>query len=125
MKGIKGSHINYEPPVTEPRRKPGKRVSDSKKRSNHKHIYEDTISVYFSCLNGSVLHIVPTKHCRICGRYGGGDCWFSNYGQYDVTLPDGSSRSMTVPELKERFPGIPIYTNGPEPNHIFPDIRIT
>lgn len=106
-------------------RKPGKRVSDSKKRSDHKHVYEPSISVFMNSVNGAVTTIKSTEHCKICGRYNHDlTWWWSDRENHCITLPDGSTRLMTVYELVDTYPGMPIYTNGLEPNHINVDIRL-
>ena len=126
MNGVKGNNTGFDAPDTEPRRKPGKRVSDSKKRADHKHVYEDSISVYLSYIDGSVLHASSSKHCSICGRYGGqaSGGLIGDWRKYSVFAQDGTARPMTVEEIKEQFPGIPIYSSGTDMNHILPDIRI-
>ena len=108
-------------------RKPGKRVSDSKKRADHKHNYEDSISVIFNCINGDILNIFPSKHCSVCGRNNGSQNGWWHYDHkhdYETLMPDGRYRPMTIFELKEKYPGLPLYTNGLKPNHIDVDIRI-
>ena len=108
-------------------RKQGKKGSDSRKRADHKHIYEDSISVIFNSFNGDILHIFPSKHCAVCGRHDGSlNGWWhrDRPHDYEVLMPDGRYRPMTIFELKEKYTGVPLYTNGLEPNHIDIDIRI-
>ena len=106
-------------------RKSGKKVSDSKKRANHKHVYEPSISVFMNSVNGQISTILSSEHCSICGRYDYNKTWyFQDRENHCVIMPDGSKRLMTIYELIEAYPGMPIYTNGLEPNHLSVDIRL-
>ena len=104
-------------------RKKRPQVSKSTKRSDHKHLYEKTITMH-SHRSGSNDYYWST-HCSICGRPGN-----FNIDNDDFRLPEwkGKARiwaqNMCIPfdEVVKRYPDIPIYRSGPDT--LFQETRI-
>ena len=79
--------------------------SSSAKRSDHKHNYEKVIS------NDGWIGFIWGKRCKGCGRMDTYYQWPSALNYQDFVVADGprSRRGMTVEEVREKFPDIPIY----------------
>lgn len=104
-------------------------ASSAAKRSNHKHEYVETISVFRHSvpqLNKSWTSNAWTMHCAVCGRWKGflnGDFLsHSSDGLYKKN-ENGEDVGLTIYELTQRYPGVPIYTNM-EDQYAFPQERV-
>ena len=105
-------------------------VSSAAKHSKHKHEYIKTISVFqhnVPQFNKSWTSNAWTLHCEVCGRFKGylnGDflSWQNNGGLYKRNA-DGGGEALTIWELTQKFPGVPIYTNT-EDQYAFPQERV-
>ena len=83
--------------------------SNSSKRSDHKHDYEKVIlESWFGFEWG--------KRCTICGRIDSGPFNFSTSSRFDFMKPETTKKPgisfrdyLTIAEIKEKFPGVPIY----------------
>ena len=104
-------------------RKKRPQVSKSSKRSNHKHLYEKTITMHL-CKSGSTNFYWST-HCSICGRSGE-----FNIDNDDFRKPEWKGRvrvwaqnmCISLDEVIKRYPDIPIYGNVPD--KLFEEVRI-
>ena len=104
-------------------------VSNAAKHSKHKHEYVKTISVFqhdVPQLNKSWASNAWTLHCSVCGRFKGylcGDFLCHNQDGLYKDAGDGSLEALTIWELTQKIPSIPIYTNT-EDQYAFPQERV-
>ena len=108
-------------------RKKKPQVSDSSKRSKHKHIYEKSISMYINTVRPELKSYHWSTHCSVCGRRG--DFSFLNdefrrpeyrgrrlFMDYEMYLP--------YEEIIAMYPDIPIYATDPEADDPWAEKRI-
>ena len=92
--------------------------SSSAKRSDHKHNYEKVIS------NDGWLGFIWSRRCKVCGRMDTYYQWPSALNYQDFVVADGPRyrRGMTVEEVREKFPDIPIYVRAENGEYELVDI---
>ena len=98
-------------------RKKKPQTSKSEKRSDHKHLYEKSITVRYSYIDGEITGFNWSTHCSVCGRLGD-----FNIQDDDFRKPEyvGKARMwcrdmfLSLDEIKKKFPDIPIYRQDPE-----------
>lgn len=108
--------MNYMDEVPRHRKKKPQ-VSDSRKRSDHKHVYEKTITMHINRFDPELRSYHWSTHCSICGR--GRDFIIGNdefrkqefrgrnlFADYEMYLP--------YEEIVSLYPDVPIYANDPD-----------
>lgn len=106
------------------KKKPQK--SRSKRRSDHKHLYEKAIHVSINPFCDGMKSFHWAEHCSICGRLGD-----FQINDDDFRKPEYRGRrlffsyDMYLPgcEIYAKFPDAPVYMNSPEDTSAYIRIR--
>lgn len=124
---LKGVNVLDETPRY---RKKKRQVSKSEKRSDHKHLYEESILITYNSVDRKTVNLIAwCDHCSVCGRSAGIKLYNTDKDEV-FKKPEYRGRHLfwsheqyrPVDEILAEFPNVPVYTN--DFNDVFKHIRI-